>query len=146
MGYSATTIIVYGVRISHDEAKELCSTIPGLEEGVNIGGIEAPENGLWQRNDAKFALRYGQRQIFNVELLSEGTDSRVHSLHLENDDEQPESYCFGVYCGSKGYAYMDNIEKVLQNPVPQEAIDAWNAHCGFYVKEQPSFLICNQTW
>lgn len=149
MSYQSTNIVVYGVELTHEEAKTLA---PILDEG---GEIDCDEQDLflpvktppWEDRKSVYNGRPLESPIFYPELLSEGTDSRIHSLHLEEDDEEPECYYFGIYVGSKGYAHNDNIKQILKNPIPQQVIDNWHKYCQHHFPgKSPEYHLCNQVW
>lgn len=136
MGYQSTNIIIYGVKLTYEEAKTLEPLLIEGELWCDTADLFVPvDTPPWQT--------VLDRSIFDPRLLSDETDSRIDSLVL---DEGADHY-FGIYVGSKGYAYNDNIMQILKNPVPQQVIDNWNKYCQhLFPGKNPEYQMCTQVW
>lgn len=155
MGYAATTIIMYGVPIdehiaqkinthemNHDifNDKEMYKNCFYRKDYPNSGHKQPTPVTPYSFHD------FGGGDVFNPQMLSDGTDSRIHS----NTFEQEHQHYLGIYIASKGYGYEDQINKFLKE-IPKEAIENFNNSIQplldkYQVKETPDIQIIEQTW
>ena len=151
MSYADTKIVIYGVKINSDIAKKIYES-------------ELNEDGELSCNDPEFMFHrkeedqlfpitpYEQHDdgydstVFNVDLWSEGTDSRIH-----NNKYQPKrQHYLGIYIASSGYAYTDNIKYFLKS-TPLEALRNFEMLVEpllkkYEIKEDPEVYTVNQVW
>jgi hypothetical protein len=126
MGYANTTMAIYGIKLTKAQAKKIAETLePICEEGCGIY-LETPDKYL------------------QIEIFSENTDSRVHSLGYEDG----YSHVFGINYASNGYACDDDIVKAVKK-VPKKAIDLYEEYAvkfldSLKIKTKPDVLIINQ--
>lgn len=160
MGYANTTIVNWGVQLTPNESEKLHDylrnnnilnddyqfedkdyteypCVPNLPS--HIDGIEQPYYDTQPRYRTP-------RYVHYVELCSDETDSRIHSLVYEPGF----IHYFGIYCGSKGYAHTDNINHIMNN-IPQKAKDNFDKFCKPILEElnlnsTPSIQVYSQVW
>tara|TARA_R110000772_G_scaffold20466_2_gene56792 strand:- start:87660 stop:88151 length:492 start_codon:yes stop_codon:yes gene_type:complete len=163
MGYAATMIVIYGVKLNPQESTILNNYLEEnnlwIEGDLNIGveditSIPPIENAPPYINNIQTPMfhhppreRYNTpREVHFVNLCSHGTDSRIH----DNGYEEGYDHSFGIYCGSDGYAYGDMVSGIIAD-IPEEAIDNFSRHC-YPILEQlnlpsdPSVSLVQQTW
>lgn len=136
MSYATTNIVVYGVNITSDKAKELQEL---LEPHTVEGDIR-----IVPKNRCKVEQ---YREIYKADCYSHDTDSRIHDLCFELDGR---THTFGIYCGSKGYAWSDNIEKILKH-IPSKAKKNFKDFCApvlaqIGIKIEPKTHLVTQVW
>lgn len=167
MSYQATTIVLYGVKLNGEETEKLRNYIaPGLsnEDCVPLEkairkivpdseisrihyypGIPNSVNNM----DAPGNIRTSPREYHFPEVLSDNSDSRIHTLQFDMD-EGIDTHYFGIYCGSRGYAYADEIEEIINN-LPEKAEDNFELYCksvleGIGITSTPKIHLVTQTW
>jgi hypothetical protein len=176
MGYAATTIVVYGVPVTQEQAKEINDNlIENYEKAVKEGRERDYTEALLAQEEKDFHLRTMRGEdeekflsrvkknytplksklhdtgcggtVYDVQLFADGADSRIDSMHYS---EEGHDHYFGVYVGSKGYAYHDQIGKLAAN-IPKAA----KANLEKYVrpvlkkmgiKDEPEVHLINQVW
>src|SRR5690606_4817247 len=112
-----TTIVFYGIKINEGLAQKLVEQLDPQESGE----IFIPSCPQIFRKVAPSDPRYPQKYpvtnyadhdegveslVFCPQILSEDTDSRIHSLMVEPGHQ----HYFGIYIASKGYAFQDQIK------------------------------------
>lgn len=141
MGYAATTILVYGIRISNEDAKKIYEAFVDEE-----GEFQYDENDILLEERHHPHRKIRPRERYYPNMYSEGTDSRIHDLLLEDGFE----HVIGLYIASKGYAYNDVIEDYLSPN--QMCEDNYNKYIVPMLdalgieKQEPKVLIVNQVW
>ena len=144
MGYAATTILVYGIRISSEDAKKIYEDCREDFREVGTMYFDANDIQLEKRENSQWNLRPRERYFPN--MYSEETDSRIHNLKFE----EGYSHVVGIYMASKGYAYNDVIEDYLSPN--QMCEDNYNKYIVPMLdalgieKQEPKVLIVNQVW
>jgi hypothetical protein len=144
MGYAATTILVYGIRISSEDAKKIYEDCKEDFQEVGTMFYSTDDILLEERHHPHRRIRPRERYYPN--MYSEGTDSRIHDLKFE----EGYSHVVGLYVASKGYAYNDNIEDYLMPN--QMCEDNYNKYIVPMLeeleieKQEPKILIVNQVW
>ncbi len=142
MGYGATAILVYGIKVSSEDAKKIYEDCKEDFEGVGTM-YYITEDVLEEE------IHHPQRKIrhrYYPTMYSEGTDSRIHNLEFE----ERFNHVVGLYIASKGYAYNDNIEDYLTPN--QMCEDNYNKYIVPMLedlgieKKEPKILIVNQVW
>jgi hypothetical protein len=143
MGYAATIIVAYGVRINHNQMNKLFELVKskGLYKNYELTLVPKKDITVTRK-------RRVTRHLHTAHCYSDGTDSRVDAL--EFNDEFEGTHVFGILCASRGYAYSDNIEEAIAN-IPQRAKDNFNDYCAPLLKEigieeKPSIKLISQVW
>jgi len=90
------------------------------------------------------------RRIHYANCWSHNADSRSNLMDF--DLEEGNKHTFGIYCGSNGYAYMDDIVKIIQNKPAPAAVKNWKLYCKPIIdtlsfrKIKPTLTMCSQIW
>lgn len=125
MGYAATDMVIYGVKLTDEQARIVFADLePKCEEGCGIY-LETPAN-------------------VEVGLFSDRTDSRVHSGHYDYGYE----HVFGFNYASNGYAADDDIVRAVKK-TPKKVVETYETHVIPYLKslgihKKPKVLLINQ--
>lgn len=158
MGYASTSIILYGVKLSEEQAEQI------YEDYFDNEGLADLPSTPYFRIITDYEIQKGRVQqypispyaqhskgslgssVFDTQLLSNGSDSRMDN---QSYDEGMDHY-FGIYVASTGYGYEDTFNYFLNN-IPQEAIDNYNNHVmdilkKYNIEENPSIEVVNQMW
>lgn len=157
MGYQMTKILIYGIQIPELAAKRLqekfspedgCFFIKSKKSFSRKLGEYSISKGETQNYPITPYKQHddGQEEVFHPTLISDGTDSRIHSLEY---DEGFDHYV-GIFIASNGYGYLDKVNYFLKNP-PPEAVIAFNEDLlpilkTLNVELEPELLILNQMW
>lgn len=156
MGYAATTVIMYGVAIDEDIAEQIHNN--EMNEDGEFNGEKMYDNVYYRKNhqgsrhpQQEPVTQYsehnlGMGYVFHPDMLSEDTDSRIHSNTFEPDHQ----HYLGIYIASKGYAYDDNIKEFIKN-IPPEAVENFKNAIQplldkYGVTDEPDIQIINQVW
>jgi len=163
MGYALTMIVCFGVEISSEEAEKVYDEIDRLYNNdpewemepnefieiedytvrpINSGFIDGIDGGTDE--DERYA---SERHVHEAQLLSHGTDMRIHSLYFQDGRQ----HSFGAYCGSKGYAYTDDVSKIMRSQPAGRAVDNFKKYCApilesLGVNKEPELHLVTQTW
>lgn len=159
MGYAAVDILIYGIAVDEDVAaaiyeKEFDLNTGSFKEELEAKRIMArPVRPGDKPSDpnlptSPYGHDFGLRSVvFNIDLVSEGTDSRIH----DNNFEPGHQHYIGIFVASNGYAYNDPLVPFIRK-VPNEVIDNFNESVvplllRYGVTEiSPDIHIVNQTW
>lgn len=157
MGYASTTIVLYGTALSAEQAQKVYDYVAENPDALMHADV------VWRRLSANAPERFVQKKpiasmqydegldscVLDVQLLSDQTDGRVHDLQMELGFA---SY-FGIYAGSKGYAYQDDISSIVRSdPQRLDALFQKHAHpilkrVGIDPKQcQAQLHLLNQVW
>lgn len=145
MGYVQTIIVTYGVRLNPDESKMVYDKL-NEDELVIDGQMVYDTDDCQQVLSMVHRDRNYYRYRYRPTLLSEETDSRIHS----NFYEPYYDHVFGLHIASKGYAYDDTIEDFMESNEITE--DNFNKYCKPILDEldieygDPQILIVSQVW
>jgi hypothetical protein len=158
MGYALTTIVCFGVEISSDEAEKIYGEIDRLYNTDSDWEMEPNE--FIEANDYTVlpansgyvdGIEGGtptmERYVHEAQLLSHDTDMRIHSLYFEKGRQ----HSFGAYCGSKGYAYHDEVSKIMRSPPADRAAANFKKYCApilatLGIEGEPELHLVMQTW
>lgn len=143
MGYAATTILVYGIRLDSIQAQEVYDHLQETDDLFESDGEISmdPNDSLIEPSVGKFR----PRTRYYPNMYSEGTDSRIH----DNTYEEGYDHVIGLYVASNGYAYNDLLEDYL---VPNED---YTKNYDKYIQPildsigidgRPKMIIINQVW
>lgn len=168
MGYSSTNIVQWGIQLTQNETEQLFNYLESnnffvkdthgikmdskdLTEYPCIPNLPSHIDGIEQPNYNVLPRYRKSRFVHNIEVRSDGTDSRIHSNNFNHDDlYEVFDHFFGVYCGSKGYAYNDKIKYIMDN-IPSEAKDNFVKYCEPILKKlginkSPEVQLFSQVW
>jgi len=143
MGYASTNIVMYGVTISAKQAEKLAKELKlDLDEDDPSDLKLVPKERLIKRKGGYSGY------LYDAECRSHGTDSRIDSNFF--DIEQGTLHTFGIYCGSNGYAYEDDVLEIIKN-VPKEAKANFRDFCRptlerIGITDSPEVVLVTQTW
>lgn len=160
MGYQATTIFLFGVPLTQVQAELINQKYLNAEGEIMIPPGTTPTIYFRKLNDY-FLRKTPQPEpvtpyvahaegcgstVFNPQLISDGTDSRCDSLIFDPN----YNHYLGIYIGSKGYGYQDNLG-ALGNAVPAEVIENFVQILApicveLVIDEAPQLHVVNQTW
>jgi len=152
MGYALTKILLYGIEVPEEVAERIYNDPDCYDEGECII-LEAPyEAGVLKSiKHEPWMAQDDDNSRYEVELLSDGTDSRIESLTFEPGFQ----HYFGVSLAFKGYGSDDNLSGKFHHPVTAkhpEAIDRWSKYALpillKHMKEvpKPDLHTIGQTW
>lgn len=166
MGYQATNIVLYGVELTAAEAAKIFDEFNDEEEGLSFSSFEKKDYwrvrpvGEYFKNRPNYVepdLPFtpykqhdngsGKSVVFDMQLLSEGTDSRIESLGYE----EGYPHFLGIYIASEGYAYSDDEVFFIQN-CPEEAKNAFELNVRPFIEKMnigdkfPKVRVVHQTW
>lgn len=167
MGYSNTSIVHWGVELTMEEtiklheylkqndllkkfmSEEIVMDDSDLTEYPCIPNLPTHLDGIEQPRYDVLPRYRRSRFVHCVEVRSDETDSRIESNHFDYE-EDVEIHYFGIYCGSKGYAYTDDIKYIMKN-IPQKAKDNFDKYCkpilqNLNINKEPEVQIFNQVW
>lgn len=137
MGYANTTIVMYGVRLSSEDAKKIFDKFYDEDEYEYTDSlIEYSDEDVITDID---------RHRYYPNLVSEKTDSRIHCLEYE----EGYSHVFGLHIASNGYAYSDELENFMT--INDMCTNNFNKYCKpvldeFNINLEPKILITSQVW
>jgi hypothetical protein len=149
MGYAATTILVYGVRLSPEQGKRVFDYMNDNFESFRddrMFDYDCDNLLVEPGRDLGNGRKAGDRERYDPRMFSEGTDSRIHDLGYEPG----YNAVVGLYVASKGYAYSDNLEDFF-TPDPRYTVNFDRyilpilQELGIEV-DPPKILIVNQVW
>ena len=119
MGYGISTNCVYGVFLDSEEAKrlrdEIIKSMPNEYDSVYTSLEELVNN-------------YDNNCPFNVEMVAEDSDSRIHDTSFEEGFD----HVFGVVLASKGYGGSgsnEDFNQKMREGASQEQIELYNSVC-----------------
>jgi len=128
MGYSQTTIVVFGIEVTDEQAKNISETY--INDDGEIDHDESDDI----------------RDFPN--LLADEADSRVDDMSYS---EGSYRHVFGIRLASRGYGSSDKIEKYINNVSDKAKQNYVKYILPILRKEgieevQPSILIVTQVW
>lgn len=160
MGYSPVAVVVYGVDVPALKQERLykvfsnaalralrsCQDKVVAEEWATGTADEAVSDSVYPVNDAELIKR-GGRHVCNVAMLAYGGDARLG----ERIYRECGQHCFGVFLGSTGYGWFDDVARIVKN-VPYRAKSNWRKYCVPLLKQaciaptRPKCVIVPQIW
>lgn len=109
MGYATTLIVMYGIYLTPEQAKNIFDKYFYEGEKMQYDNKDTITEEVAYVHRIHGAV-YRERNI--PQMVSDGADSRVHSLVYSDDCAE---HCLGIYMASKGYGCSDNIEEHIKN-------------------------------
>lgn len=144
MSYATTVIVMYGVSLTLEQAKKVYEKyfIEGEDLKYDTKDTLTEEVSYVHRVTGPV---YRERNM--PQMVSEGSDSRIHSLAY---DEDCSDHVLGIYVASKGYTYTDNIEEHIQN-MGGKTFENFDKYIRPIledqgIKEEPKMRIVTQVW
>jgi len=139
MGYAATTIAMYGVILTNEQAKQLHAKL------VEDGHFDKYNGYTFKTNLPEDKSNCHR---FNIDMRGKGFDSRAENIEYFNghDERKWDIYVFGVFLASNGYAYTEDIGEYIQGKTLETAKKLWDELCKEYVEESPSLQFVTQVW
>lgn len=142
MGHSSTIVLCFGIKINEGVAKAISDSFPS--DG-NDWDMAPTEEKVWRQVCASYhrevpAQLYPiskfshtpvsyQAIVLDLQLFSNGTDSRIHSLRYDKGHE----HFLGLFVGKQGYGLSDDISALTS--------DAY--HYSKYFEDRYKLLVSN---
>ncbi len=142
MGYSQTTIAIFGVELTNEQAELIFNKHFHGGEELQYDEVDTLTNELSYVRHGKNVYR--ERHM--PQMLADGADSRIDNMSYSEDSGR---HVLGIYLASKGYAYGDKIEDYL---IPSDkAISNFNKYIQPILDEDgiiltPRLQIISQVW
>lgn len=144
MGYANTTVILFGVELSNEQAKKIYEE--RLEDTEEGNFPYEPEDCI----TTEVMYTHHEKPVYkerNIpQMLADGADSRIDNMVYSDDSNR---HVIGVHLASRGYACDDKIEDFL---TPSEkAISNFNKYILPILNEEnietkPKIIIFSQVW
>lgn len=153
MGYAITKILLYGIKLDSQNA---------ILIDDYLSEAELPSSNIFRKLD-DYSIKKGivqnltitpydqhkcglGKEVFQIEMLSDGADSRCDSLSY---NEGFESYLGIVVC-SAGYGTQDDFDYFLNN-IPPAVITLYNTNVlpileKYKIEAKPEIKVIVQTW
>ena len=144
MGYSQTTIVVFGIEVTDEQAKNISEKYINEDGEINHDEVDVITNEVSYHLHGKPI--YETRDFPN--LLADEADSRVDDMSYS---EGSYRHVFGIQMASRGYGCPDRIENYISN-VPDRAKQNYVKYILPILREEgieevePSVLIVTQVW
>lgn len=152
MGYAITKILLYGIKLDPQNA---------IIIDDYLSESELPSSNIFRKLDdysikkgivQKLPItpydqhQCGQEEVFHIDMLSDGADSRSDSLSY---NEGCDSYIGIVVC-SAGYGTQDDFDYFLNN-LPSEVINLYNTNVlpileKHKIEAKPEIKVIVQNW
>lgn len=137
MGYAPVTVVMYGIDVPATKQARLYKSFgatvlrdlrncPNREIAYSWKTGTAEEallDSVYPVDDTELLYRDG-RTVCGVEMRLYGGDSRAGNCIYSEDG----SCCFGIFLGSSGYGWFDDLAKIVTN-VPEQAKKNWRRYC-----------------
>jgi hypothetical protein len=99
--------------------------------------------------DADMSMYEGDlsNRDFRIESRGHNANDRYHSLDA---DRAIDTYTLGVYCGSNGFGYLDEVGRIVHSPPGQDVISIYNTireaieRAG--ISKEPEMHVVSQRW
>jgi len=149
MGYAATTIVMYGVRLDTNDAKRFFDYMLDNYESFRDDRVfDLDEEDLLIEPDEILSngRKIKGRARYEPQMLADDADSRIHEMAYERG----HSSVVGLFIASRGYAWSDPLEDFMspdkrytQNfeKYVQPILDALGIK-----SEPPKIILVNQVW
>lgn len=172
MGYAPTAIVVYGVKISdpvlaqriYDFLMNQPSRSKNKDNEDECSLFVCDPKHVYHRKITSYDIQRGRTQKLPLtpyiqhDQGTTGSNVMYPSMFSDNADSRVDDLWFipnginylGIYVGSKGYAYQDNISYFLQN-IPVEVIENFRLYIQpilnhFKISDVGEVHICSQVW